>query len=90
MTDAVALTHPWIGGKPFEAPNARTEDLISPWNGELVARVAMADDESIDAAIESARAAFVDNLRATAALTALCCCCCAGRGRGFTWRSAWY
>ena len=67
MTDTVALTHPWIGGKPFEAPNARTEDLISPWNGELVARVAMADAESIDAAIESARAAFVDNLRATAA-----------------------
>ena len=33
MTDTVALTHPWIGGKPFEAPNARTEDLISPWNG---------------------------------------------------------
>lgn len=67
MTDNVALAYPWIGGKPYETPDARTEDPVSHWGGELAVRVAMADVETIDTAIESTCAAFVGNLRATAA-----------------------
>ena len=66
MTDT-QITYPWIDGKTFEIPDARTEDLTSPWDGELVARVAMADAETIDAAIASARKAFESNLHVSPA-----------------------
>ena len=67
MTEDIATTWPWIDGKPFETPDAKTEDLRSPWDDALVARVAMADAATIDAAIASARAAFEANLRVTPA-----------------------
>jgi len=66
MTDT-QITYPWIDGKTFQTPDARIEDLTSPWDGELVARVAMADTKTIDAAIASARSAFESNLHVSPA-----------------------
>ncbi len=67
MTDNIHTTWPWIGGRPHPTPEAKTEDLTSPWDGELVSRVAMADAATIDAAIASAREAFEANLHVTPA-----------------------
>ena len=67
MTEDVSTTWPWIDGKPHETPDAKTEDLTSPWDGELVSRVAMTDAATIDTAIASARAAFEANLQVTPA-----------------------
>jgi len=66
-TTWIPTTWPWIDGKPHPAPDARTEDLRSPWDDELVFRVAMADADTIDAAIANARAAFEANLHVTPA-----------------------
>ena len=67
MSDEIQTTWPWIDGKPYPTPNAKTEDLRSPWNDELVFRVAMANSDTIDAAIASARSAFEENLNVTPA-----------------------
>ena len=67
MTSDTGITFPWIDGSSHEFPDARIEELRSPWNGELVVRVAMADTATIDLAVKTARAAFVANLDATAA-----------------------
>jgi acyl-CoA reductase-like NAD-dependent aldehyde dehydrogenase len=66
-SDEAAVSHPWIDGKPYDAKGDRFEDLLSPWDGSLVARVAMADEATIDAAIASSRAAFLANRQATPA-----------------------
>jgi acyl-CoA reductase-like NAD-dependent aldehyde dehydrogenase len=58
-TSETPISQPWIGGKPYVATGGKTEDLLSPWDGSLVATVAMADESTIDVAIASARAAFV-------------------------------
>ncbi len=62
-TKTAAELLPWIGGKPFAGSQAATEDLISPWDGTVVARVAMADDATIDAAVADARAAYLAHRR---------------------------
>lgn len=67
MADSTETTYPWIGGKPHPTPDARTEDLCSPWDDSLVFRVAMADADTIDAAIASCRQAYLDNLGVTPA-----------------------
>lgn len=61
---------PWIGGKSYDGSGAATEDLISPWDGELVARVAMADDAVIDAAVADSRAAYLAHRHEPAATRA--------------------
>lgn len=58
---------PWISGKPHVDMDRKTEDLLSPWDGTLVTTVAMADETTIDAAIASAREAFVKNRNVTPA-----------------------
>ncbi len=50
---------PWINGKPHIDMGRKTEDLLSPWDGTLVTKVAMADETTIDAAIASAREALL-------------------------------
>lgn len=65
------ISQPWIDGKPFAASGGRTEDLLSPWDGSLVATVAMADEATIDAAIASSRAAFLANRAVTPAQRAV-------------------
>ena len=62
-----AVSHPWIDGKAYDAKGDRFEDLLSPWDGSLVAHVAMADEVTIDAAIASSRAAFLANRSVTPA-----------------------
>ncbi len=66
-----AVSHPWIDGKPYDAKGDRIEDLLSPWDGSLVARVAMADEATIDAAVASSRAAFLANRRTAPAQRAV-------------------
>jgi acyl-CoA reductase-like NAD-dependent aldehyde dehydrogenase len=66
-SETAAVSHPWINGKIYDAGGDRFEDLLSPWDGSLVARVAMADAATIDAAIASSRAAFLANRQATPA-----------------------
>jgi aldehyde dehydrogenase (NAD+)/betaine-aldehyde dehydrogenase len=46
----------WIGGESVEA--ASTRDLTEPATGELLARVAIADTDDVDRAVEAARAAL--------------------------------
>ena len=69
MSGKVKITHfqPWINGKPIPASGGKTEELLSPWDGSHVSTVEMADEATIDAAIESARAAFVANRNVTPA-----------------------
>lgn len=66
-SETAAVSHPWIDGKAHDAGGDRFEDLLSPWDGSLVAHVAMADAATIDAAIASSRAAFLANRQATPA-----------------------
>jgi len=47
-----------IGGKRVPARSGRTFDTLNPATEEVVARVAEADAEDVDAAVRSARAAF--------------------------------
>jgi acyl-CoA reductase-like NAD-dependent aldehyde dehydrogenase len=61
------IAYPWIDGNPHNFKNARVEDLLSPWDGTLVSRIAMADKDIINIAIDSARAAFLANLHITPA-----------------------
>ena len=63
----MTTAYPWIDGAAYETPDARIEELRSPWDGKLVARIAMADADTIDTAIGSARRAFASNLRAAPA-----------------------
>lgn len=62
-----AVSHPWIGGESYDAKGDRFEDLLSPWDGSLVTRVAMADKATIDAAVANSRAAFLANRSVTPA-----------------------
>ena len=61
------VSHPWIDGKPYDADGDRFEDLLSPWDGSLVAHVAMADAATIDRAVASSRKAFLANRHVTPA-----------------------
>ena len=66
-TRTESVSHPWIDGKPYDAGGDRFEDLLSPWDGSLVAHVAMADAATIDAAVASSRKAFLANRHVTPA-----------------------
>lgn len=69
MTDT-PFAWPWIDGKSFETPDANFETLSSPWDGVPVYQVAMANEATLDAAIASARQAFLANLKETPAARA--------------------
>lgn len=62
------ISQPWIGGKPYVATGGKTESLLSPWDGSLVATVAMADEATVNVAIASARGAFIANRHVTPAV----------------------
>ena len=66
-TEDIAASRPWIGGKPHDGVGGRTEELVSPWDGSVVARIAMADAATIDAAVASSRAAFLAHRTVTPA-----------------------
>lgn len=70
-TDASAISYPWIGGKSYEVSKSRIEELLSPWDGSLVARIVMADNTLINAAIADARHGFIANRSATPATRAV-------------------
>ncbi|HEY2403126.1 MAG TPA: aldehyde dehydrogenase family protein, partial [Steroidobacteraceae bacterium] len=48
----------WIGGKPVEAANARTQDVFNPATGEVARQVALGAAVEVDQAVKSAAAAF--------------------------------
>jgi malonate-semialdehyde dehydrogenase (acetylating)/methylmalonate-semialdehyde dehydrogenase len=48
----------WIGGKPVEAANARTQDVFNPATGEVARQVALGAAAEVDQAVRSAAAAF--------------------------------
>lgn len=52
-TDLPLITH-WIGGRRHPEPASRTGDVFDPAAGSVAARVALASDEDVDAAVESA------------------------------------
>ena len=60
-TESAPLLTSWFGGEARDAGDQAIETLVSPWDGADVVRVAMADHETVDAAAESARAAFLAN-----------------------------
>ncbi|HEX9461860.1 MAG TPA: CoA-acylating methylmalonate-semialdehyde dehydrogenase [Alphaproteobacteria bacterium] len=51
------LTH-FIGGKAVAGKSARASDVFNPATGELTAKVPLAGAAEVDAAVQSARAAF--------------------------------
>jgi malonate-semialdehyde dehydrogenase (acetylating)/methylmalonate-semialdehyde dehydrogenase len=51
------LTH-WINGQPVEGRSGRFGDVYHPAIGEVAARVPLADQAELDAAVAAARAAF--------------------------------
>src|SRR6185503_21026701 len=53
--ETVAL---WIDGKRQPAKSARAGDVTNPATGEVVRRVPFCNDADIDAAVQSAKAAF--------------------------------
>ncbi|GGA75830.1 methylmalonate-semialdehyde dehydrogenase (acylating) [Pseudoclavibacter endophyticus] len=55
--DAPVIPH-WIDGAAFAPENGRTAPVFNPATGEVTARVALADEAEIDAAIASAHAGF--------------------------------
>jgi len=67
MTENVDTTYPWIDGKDHKISGTRVEALYAPWNGELVANVAMADNATIETAVSSSHNAFQKNIGASAA-----------------------
>ena len=67
MTKNVDTTYPWIDGKDHKISDTRVEALHAPWNGELVAKVAMADNATIETAVSSSYNAFQKNIGASAA-----------------------
>src|SRR3954468_6151230 len=48
----------WIDGKEWDGAPARTGDVFDPATGQVAAQVALAGRTEIDAAVESAKAAF--------------------------------
>ncbi len=52
-TDLPSIAH-WIGGRRHPAPTVRTGDVFDPAIGSVAARVALASDEDVDAAVASA------------------------------------
>jgi acyl-CoA reductase-like NAD-dependent aldehyde dehydrogenase len=72
MADGTARTpvemRPLIGGKTVsDDGDLFWEELVSPWDGKPVQRVGMAGDATIDAAIATAKAAFLANRAQTPA-----------------------
>ncbi len=57
-TDTPMITH-WIGGRAHPAPATRTGDVFNPATGSVAARVALASDDDVDTAVQSAVAAAV-------------------------------
>ncbi|MEX5272024.1 gamma-aminobutyraldehyde dehydrogenase [Kocuria sabuli] len=57
----------WINGRMRPSAWGRTSEVIDPSNGTVVATVAVAGEEDVDAAVEAARAAFPGWSRATPA-----------------------
>jgi malonate-semialdehyde dehydrogenase (acetylating)/methylmalonate-semialdehyde dehydrogenase len=50
----------WIDGKPWDGVAARTGDVFDPSTGAVQAQVALAGPQEIDAAVQSARQAFLE------------------------------
>jgi 1-pyrroline dehydrogenase len=50
----------FIGGKSAPAASGKTDDVLNPATGEVIAKVASSDSVDVDAAVESAKSAFVE------------------------------
>ncbi|MCD8494276.1 MAG: CoA-acylating methylmalonate-semialdehyde dehydrogenase [Burkholderiaceae bacterium] len=48
----------WIDGKPYKAPNARTQQVFNPATGKVSRQVELGSVETVKSAIASAKAAF--------------------------------
>ena len=58
LLEATRVGH-WIDGAPFAAPaGSREADVFNPATGALARRVALADANTVDAAVRSAHGAF--------------------------------
>ncbi|HSG80219.1 MAG TPA: CoA-acylating methylmalonate-semialdehyde dehydrogenase [Acidimicrobiia bacterium] len=53
------ITH-WIDGKPYDGVTDRTGEVFDPATGLVQAHVAFADAATVDAAVQSAKAAFAE------------------------------
>ena len=51
-------TQLFINGRFVPAINGGTIDVLNPANGELITRIAAAETEDVDAAVEAAKKAF--------------------------------
>ena len=52
-------TQAFINGKYVDARSGETFDCVSPIDGRVIAKIASTDSADVDAAVASARAAFV-------------------------------
>ncbi len=57
----------WIDGKSVESTAGAGFDLASPLTGETLYRIIETDDATLDAAVQSARRAYLANRRSTIA-----------------------
>ncbi|WP_036173199.1 CoA-acylating methylmalonate-semialdehyde dehydrogenase [Massilia sp. 9096] len=58
MTTHTGIIHHYIGGRVVEGVSGRHADVYNPALGEPCARVALASDEEVNAAVQAASAAF--------------------------------
>ena len=57
LTSIASIDH-WISGKTAAGRSGRTADVFNPATGTITGRVALANASEVDAAVQSARAAF--------------------------------
>src|SRR5690349_25048921 len=56
--DRVSTYHHWIGGQAVSGTSGRAGDVFNPSLGLVAARVALAGEAEVDAAVRAARQAF--------------------------------
>ena len=57
-TAGIAAINHWISGAAVKGASGRTSDVFNPATGTVTGRVALANAQEVDAAVQSARAAF--------------------------------
>jgi acyl-CoA reductase-like NAD-dependent aldehyde dehydrogenase len=71
MADGPDTLLPLIGGSPVADDGGLSwEELVSPWDGALVQRIGLAGAETVNAAVETARQAFLAHRHETPATRA--------------------
>ena len=69
MSKIVKL-YPWIDGQYLETPKEEFEELCSPWDGNPLFKVCTASQSTVDKSLESAKKAYLLNLKETSATRA--------------------